>query len=73
MIDAMQEGNTGNKQNCPTKSCLILRNIQTPIILHPHPPTTTHVTFEPNVIIKINRNVLKNLTIAVWLATDNPS
>ena len=31
------------------------------------------LTSEPNLIIKINRNVLKNLTIAVYLATDNPS
>ena len=46
MIGHMKEGNIGDKQNIPTtKSCLILRNIQTPIILHPHPPTTTQFKY----------------------------
>ena len=33
------------------------------------PPTTTHLTFKPSLIIKINRNVLEKLAIKC-LATD---
>ena len=45
MIGHMKESNIEGKQNFPTKSCLILRNIQTPIIIHTHPPTTTQFKY----------------------------